>query len=265
MKKKLFLYFFGMSIIFASFSCQKDDDIKTPQNGTIDKTLTMHSTTMDTLVHYSVYYPPGYESSNDNYPVLYLLHGMGEDHLTWPGLGMKEVMDSCINAEIVKPMIVIMPQAFNSFYLNYFIFEAVPYEDFLVNEFVPYIESTYRVKTEKNNTSIAGNSMGGFGSTYLAFKYNQKFGSSYSMGGALLEGFLSAVIESKTSDELNNLPEYAMAVGEEDDVTLESNEAFDAYLTSKNIDHSYRKRPLGHWNWIADFPYALDLASNNFD
>lgn len=269
MRTLLIACFSGMSIFLASFSCKAQnvdiETVKSFRRGTLDTALTIYSNSMDTLVHYSVYYPPGYQTSGDSYPVLYLLHGMGENHLTWRDWGMKDVIDHYVNKDSAKPMVVIMPQAFNSFYLNCGPFECLSYEDFLINEFLPYIERTYRIKTDKNNTSISGNSMGGFGTTYLSFKYNQKFGSSYSMGGALLMGYLAPVIEGKTSDELNNLPDFAMAVGVDDFVTFKSNEEFDAFLNLKNIDHSYRKRPGTHGNWIEDLPYALDLAGKHFD
>ena len=271
MTNNFFYKLFGLILILSFFSCNKEDlseeeIIKPFLRGTVDTTLTVNSSILDTLIHYSVYLPPNYETSEVDYPVLYLLHGMTEDHRTWVNMSMKDVMDLYINGDQSKPMIVVMPQAFNSFYINDEENEGgLYYEDFLINEFFPYVQSNYRIKIEKNNTSIAGNSMGGFGATYISFKYNERFGSSYSMGGALFKDQLSEVIEGKTQAQLANLPDFVMEVGTEDFITFGFNEEFDAYLTQKNIDHIYKKRTGGHTGWIDMLPSALKVAGKHFD
>lgn len=273
MKNKILHCLFATVLFITFFSCHKEEAVEEKVSkpflkGDIDTTLTIQSSMLDRMIHYSVYLPPGYTTSNINYPVLYLLHGMTEDHRTWAKMGTKDVMDSYINKDESKPMIVVMPQAFNSFYINS-IDEAtgisLNYEDFLINEFFPNIEKKYRIKTGRNNTSIAGNSMGGFGATYLSYKYNEKFGSSYSMGGALFIDYLKEVVETKTSEQLKKLPDYVMEVGTEDFLTFNFNEEFNSYLNTKEIQHTYKKRSGGHENWIDYLPNALSLAGKCFD
>jgi enterochelin esterase family protein len=129
-----------------------------------------------------VYTPPGYETSNAKYPVLYLFHGGSGHEETWTLMGLTNVaMDNLIAQGKVKPMIVVMPNAnWND--------AAVPgepappspapparggqpgagggqdygqAEDDIVNGEIRYIESHYRALTGRENRAIAGLSMGG--------------------------------------------------------------------------------------------------------
>lgn len=137
----------------------------------------------------TIYTPPNYEDSNENYPVLYLLHGMGGDEEAWIALGRtSQIMDNLIAQGKAKPMIVVMPN-------GNVVQEAAPGEssmgfykptmklentmDGKMEETFPdvikFIESNYRVKADKADRAIAGLSMGGYHSLHISRYYPNTF------------------------------------------------------------------------------------------
>ena len=107
---------------------------------------------------YSIYLPPDYEISSRSYPVLYLLHGLGDDHTGWVQFGeVKKIADESIINGDATPMIIVMPDA-NTGYVGYINLpsENWLYEDFFFNELMPYVESKYRIKSEKRFRAISG-------------------------------------------------------------------------------------------------------------
>ncbi len=137
----------------------------------------------------AVYTPAGYETSKENYPVLYLMHGIGGDEEAWLGLGRAaQILDNLIAEGKAKPMIVVMPNGNVSQ-------EAAPGEssDGLVRptfmlpqtmdgkfeetfiDIMKFVESHYRVKADKGSRAIAGLSMGGYHANYISRYYPNKF------------------------------------------------------------------------------------------
>ena len=112
-----------------------------------------------------IYTPPGYESGNTKYPVFYLLHGAMDCDHSWSSVGRAGfILDNLIAAKKAKPMIVVMPAGHTSrgFSLGGGPGQAIDEfgQDF-VKDIVPYVESHYRVLTDRRNRAIAGLSMGG--------------------------------------------------------------------------------------------------------
>jgi enterochelin esterase-like enzyme len=137
----------------------------------------------------TIYTPPGYETSRETYPVLYLLHGAGGDEEAWVSLGRAaQIMDNLIARGLAKPMIVVMPN-------GNVIQDAAPGEgsagyykpEFMVPktmdgtyeatfmDVVNFMEGNYRVRAEKSGRAIAGLSMGGFHSLHISRYYPQTF------------------------------------------------------------------------------------------
>lgn len=124
-----------------------------------------YSTSLKRHRRMHVYTPPGYESGKKNYPVFYLLHGAMDCDDSWTTVGRAGlILDNQIAAKKAKPMVVVMPAGHTSksFRMGGSLNRAVDEfsEDF-VNDIVPYVESHYRVLTDRKNRAIAGLSMGG--------------------------------------------------------------------------------------------------------
>ena len=98
------IYLVILSISFLSSSAQT--------GGTVIESLTVESEILNMERKYAVYLPPDYESSDRSYPVLYLLHGAGDDHTGWVQFGeVKGITDKAIQEGQATPMIIIMPDA----------------------------------------------------------------------------------------------------------------------------------------------------------
>ncbi|MGB4293320.1 MAG: alpha/beta hydrolase-fold protein [Bacteroidales bacterium] len=239
--------------------------------GKTDTSLTISSSIMGITVRYSVYLPPGYDSTEQSYPVFYLLHGMYGNHCDWINNGMASEMNHAIAAGKAKPMVVVMPQGFNLFYCNNFNNQGFNYEDFFITEFIPSIEDKLRVKKERNNRAIGGLSMGGYGATLNAYKRPELFGSCYSMSGALpgVNGApdIREIINRKQPGELAILPAYVMETGTEDFLVYAGNVEFNRFLEDKGIQHNFITRPGTHdWNfWMTCLPKAIAFISKYFD
>ncbi len=126
------------------------------QTGKVMDNLSMPSKILKMDRKYAVYLPPDYETSERSYPVLYLLHGAGDDQTGWVQFGeMLNIADKAINAGIATPMIVVMPDA-NTGKRGYVndVKGEWRYEDFFFQEFMPYVEKTYRIKSDKRYRAI---------------------------------------------------------------------------------------------------------------
>ena len=135
------------------------------QRGKVYDDLSMESRILGMERKYAVYLPPDYETSERSYPVLYLLHGGGDDQTGWIQFGeVLRIADEAIADGTATAMIIVMPDA-NAGQRGYFndIKGAWRYEDFFFEEFMPFVEKRYRIKGEKRYRAVAGLSMGGGG------------------------------------------------------------------------------------------------------
>jgi len=219
-------------------------------HGKID-TLHYNSSTVGTQRTTLVYTPPGY-SANQNYPVLYLLHGIGGDEFEWLNGGHPEViLDNLYAAGKIEPMIVVLPngRAMKDDRAGGNIFEPEKVEAFatfesdLLNDLIPFIEKTYPVIKDREHRAIAGLSMGGGQSLNFGLGNLDKF--------AWVGGFSSAP-NTKLPEELIPNPEEAkeklkllfISCGDKDGLISFSKRTHD-YLEEHNIAHHYYVIPGG--------------------
>lgn len=156
------------------------------QSGKVFDNLSMKSSILHSDRKYAVYLPPDYETSQRSYPVLYLLHGAGDDQTGWVQFGeVLSIADKAIREGTATPMIIVMPDA-NTGRRGYFndIKGDWRYEDFFFQEFMPYIEKTYRIRGEKRYRAIAGLSMGGGGTFIYALHHPELFSSACPLSAA---------------------------------------------------------------------------------
>ncbi|MCB8994133.1 MAG: hypothetical protein H6538_00835 [Bacteroidales bacterium] len=152
---------------FGTISCRKTDDI-TPADTTFTRLLTKQVLRSDILngnINYEVFLPENYNNSTDSFPVVYLLHGFGDNETSWYSGGRLFYYTSIYASEIV-PIIYVMPQGFNSYYVNRYN-GKYKYMDMFVQELVPEIDSLFRTKADKSQRAVMGYSMGGYGALIL--------------------------------------------------------------------------------------------------
>lgn len=218
-----------------------------------------------------VYTPPGYHSSNENYPVLYLLHGGGGDEEAWPTLGVAPtILDNLINSGKAEPMIVVMTNGNPSQAAALTVTPKLPnvdqsgrgmasmlFEKSLVHDVIPYIETNFRAKTDKANRALTGLSMGGLQTMNTSFENPELFNyiGVMSMGFADLSRFGIEVDHSKRAQQILALKEvnpklYWIACGK-DDFLYESVVTMREELDKQDFNYTYRESTGGHtWtNW----------------
>ncbi len=126
-------------------------------------------------VRYCALLPPSYDADGSRrYPVLYFLHGLGENEQGLVNTGGWNIIERLRETGRIGDMIVVTPAGDRSFYINSRD-GRVRYEDFFIREFIPAIEHKYRAAGTRAGRGLAGVSMGGYGALRFAFKYPQMF------------------------------------------------------------------------------------------
>ena len=140
----------------------------------------------------TVYLPPSYDISDNNYPVIYFLGGYGDRVSDWTSgtyqnFRIKEVMDKLISNKTVNEFIVVIICGYNflggSFYVNSPV--TGNWEDFVIKDVVEYVDANYRTIRNREARGIGGHSMGGFGTINLAMLHPEIFGSVYALSPGL--------------------------------------------------------------------------------
>lgn len=220
-------------------------------HGQID-TVTYYSKTVDTNRKALVYTPPGY-SKNKQYPVLYLLHGIGGDEKEWLSHGQPQViLDNLYADKKIVPMIVVLPngRAMKDDRAIGNIMEAPKVEAFatfekdLLNDLIPFIQKTYPVLKNQENRALAGLSMGGGQSLNFGLGNLDTF--------AWVGGFSSAP-NTKAPEVLVPNPDNAkkklkllwISCGDKDGLLNFSKRTHD-YLAKNQVPHVYQVIPNGY-------------------
>jgi enterochelin esterase-like enzyme len=264
------------------------------QNGKVFDNLSMPSKILKMDRKYAICLPPDYETSQRSYPVLYLLHGGGDDQTGWVQFGeVLHVAGKAINEGKATPMIIAMPDANTGRrgYLNDETGEWL-YEDFFFDEFMPYIEKTYRIKPEKRYRALAGLSMGGNGTYIYALHHPELFAAacplSAGTGALSLEEAKNRVARSGRNipdsliekhyhrysvlELINNMPDdqrddirWYIDCGD-DDFLYEGNCLVHIAMRKKEIPHEFRIRNGAHnWTyWRESLPEVLEFISMSF-
>jgi S-formylglutathione hydrolase FrmB len=138
-------------------------------------------------VPYCALLPPSYdEQSARKFPVLYYLHGLGDNERSMVATGAWNIYLDMVQDGKVGEYLIVTPKGYQSFYVNS-VDGRVRYEDFFIKEFLPFIEHKYHVRAERSTRGLLGVSMGGYGAMRFAFKYPQLFGSVSAHMAALRE------------------------------------------------------------------------------
>jgi S-formylglutathione hydrolase FrmB len=144
------------------------------------------SSTLDRPVRYCAFLPDSFDHDKTRqYPVLYYLHGLGDNEQSLLNFGGWDVIAELRRQGKVGDFIVLAPSGGHTFYLNS---EngKVRYEDFFIKEFIPQMEKKYRAEGTRATRGITGVSMGGYGALRLAFKYPDEFAAVSAQMPALI-------------------------------------------------------------------------------
>ena len=184
--------------------------------GTVVKDMVIDSQILGIQMKYSVYLPEGYDGQT-TLPVLYMLHGYGDDQNSWLDKGNLAALTSAAisNGEVGK-MVVVTPDAMQTFYCNG-VQNGMAYEDYFFQELVPAIEAMFNVGKDKSKRAIGGLSMGGFGTLYYAVQHRDMFCCAYAMSPACYIDGLPNLFELYPAAPAAELPDLTMEVGTEDE------------------------------------------------
>jgi len=150
----------------------------------------LKSHVLQQVIHYCVYLPAGYDAGaaptlSKRYPVLYFLHGLGDNEQTLFNSGGWTLLDDLRNQHKMGDFLIVAPEGRRSFYINS-ADVSVRYSDFFLQEFLPHIESTYRVRPGRAGRAISGISMGGYGALRFAFAHPELFSAVSAQSAALI-------------------------------------------------------------------------------
>ena len=270
------------------------------QESKVFDSLNFRSSILNKEKAFALYLPKGYESSQRRYPVLYLLHGGTGNQNDWIQKGeLQRIADKAIEEGKSAPMIIVMPDAEMTYYMNN-VDGKYQFEDFFVQELIPYIEKEYRCRTGKQYRAISGLSMGGYGSLLYAIHHPELFSACAAMSPGI-----------RTDEQINDMPHkdylrrYGSAMGElkegetritdfwkqnsilylvkqmkeeqkklvrfyidigDDDFLYEASSLLHISMRDLNIPHEYRVRNGSHdWEyWRSGLPDVLTFVSESF-
>lgn len=205
------------------------------------------STTANDWRRAYVYCPPGYDSSKESYPVLYLQHGGGEDERGWATQGLTDIiMDNLIAQGQATPMIVVMADGNTS-----------DFEKELLNDIIPMTEKNFRVKQGRENRALAGLSMGGIQTLNTGIPNLDKFAylGVFSSGwfanpnpfGVVMDTDKYYDILKANKDEFNdNLKVFWLSMGGKEDIAYENCRVMRNKFDEIGIRYDYFETPGGH-------------------
>ena len=249
-------------------------------------------------VAYCVLLPPSYDTEKSRrYPILYLLHGLGDNEQMLIHSGGFNLVEDLWERNQLGDLLIVTPDGGSSFYINSRDGHR-RYEDFFLREFLPQIEKRYRIQPGRASRGIAGISMGGYGALHLAFRHPELFGSVGAHSAALLEKLPTITLSDsrqlarsrilgdvfgspldpifwKQNDPLTIARTVNLAglqiyfdCGSEDDYGFDAGAvALDKVLGSRHISHEFHLYPGGHnWVYLAEhLPALLQFHSRVFE
>lgn len=264
----------------------------------------MTSKILKRVVRYCVYLPSGYDAggsqrSPQRYPALYFLHGLGDNEQTLFNSGGWTLLDDLRRQKKMSDFLIVAPEGRRSFYINSADGE-VRYNDFFVQEFIPYIEGHFRIGRSRAARAISGVSMGGYGAIRMAFAHPELFSAvsaqsaalitdtpqqidAASQSGSPLAGVLAAVfgkpidvahwnenspfvLAKKNAPRLHGLAIY-FNCGQNDNYGFEKGAAaLHDELQKENVKHEYHPYPGDHsaQYFLSHFDEVMEFHSHAF-
>ncbi len=154
----------------------------------VAESLSFESATLGRPMDYSLYLPPDYYAEEaTRYPVIYMLHGLGGNERDWlRGAAIADTVDRLIAEGMLPPVIIVMPDGGNSWYVNSAdIGGPGDYETAITEDLIAHVDATYRTLDARDGRATGGLSMGGYGAVRLAFFRPDLFAAAASLSGAI--------------------------------------------------------------------------------
>jgi len=291
-----YLRFFVLPIVLvSSFAAQAQSRIDCSA---------LQSKILKQVVHYCVYLPAGYDAGAKpnpqlRYPVLYFLHGLGDNEQTLFNSGGWTLLDDLQRQHRMGEFLIVAPEGRRSFYINS-ADGSVRYSDFFRQEFVPHIEAKYRVRRGRAGRAISGVSMGGYGALRFAFAYPEMFSAVSAQSAALITaspkeldaagragaplGSVLSAVYGNPIDQAHWLENSTFALakknqagvaklaiyfncGQDDNYGFEKGAAaLHAELQKEGVKHGYHPYPGDHSlpYFLAHFPEVMEFHSRAF-
>lgn len=227
--------------------------------------------------------PTSYGTSTRRYPVLYLLHGGGQDHTAF-------ATRTWFRALAARDMIVVTPSAGDSWYVNSVADASAKYEDFIVKDVIEYVDKQYRTIASREGRALAGISMGAWGAMMLGLKHPQLFAAIGAMSApfGISRQDPKMDMTSRTQQRfgapdtperrerdpatlastipVESVPMLYLACGNQD-IFVTDNRRFVERLTARKIAYEYRElSPLGHsWDlWDGQLVSFVDVMATRW-
>ena len=214
------------------------------------------STVTNSWRQFYIYTPPGYDVNiNDKYPVLYILHGGGEDERGWATQGKTDIiLDNLIADKKARPMLVVMMDGnLSSGGLAGFGEQSLKkFEDELKNAVIPFVEKSYRTETDANNRALAGLSLGGLQTLYAGirntnmFSYLGVFSSGWFANQPALSDPQYAFMKENATSINNSLKSFWIAMGGKEDIAYNNCKIMLAKFDEMGVKYTYSEYPGGH-------------------
>lgn len=286
-----------MLFLFQSHKGSTQDMVYVYEGKSIDSGILSQS------VKYSIILPEDYYESNKRYPVVYLLHGLGDTHYSWLEYGrLSQFIEKKVHNEEIQPMIYVMPEGYRTYYVNDF-YGKFLYQDMFVKELVPYIDANYRTIPDNRGRATIGVSMGGFGALILPLKHpeifsvcvplsisirtdnqymtedpnewDEQWGRLFGGVGLYGEARITQYYKDNSpfhllrKDNLNHFKDLKIFIdnGDDENTLSKSNEELHILLRDLNIDHEFRVRNGGHSfeYWRGSLRNVLNFIDDAFN
>jgi enterochelin esterase-like enzyme len=248
--------FYGMGRMASGIEVPFDGDdyyaVKDVPHGEV-RIKRYYSTVFHKWRQFYIYTPPGYNNTSDKYPVLYILHGGGEDQRGWATQGKTDIiLDNLIDENRAKPMLVVMPDGnvdapgFGENSLK--MFEAE-----LKQCIIPFVEENYHAEVNSEYRALAGLSMGGIQTLYVGINNTNMFSFLGVFSSGWIQPMQSDIARAQYGFMKNyagringNLKQFWIAMGGREDIAYKNCQLMLAEFDEMDIKYTYSEYPGGH-------------------
>ena len=212
------------------------------------------STVFNAWRQFYIYKPAGYDLNTDQkYPVLYILHGGGEDERGWATQGKTDlILDNLIAADKAKPMLIVMPDGNVTGPMGFGEMTLRMFERELTQCIIPFVEKNYRAETDPGNRALAGLSMGGLQTLFVGinnaemFPYLGVFSSGWMIPAHNDLAAKQYEFIKNNPGKISALKLFWIAMGGKEDIAWKNCQEMMKELDGLNVKYTYSEYPGGH-------------------